>query len=460
MMKIFLIFLLTIITSVSLLAQKTTISGIVSGGEEQMVRLIAFDDFISKKIITLGKSDIAEDGSFTIEFELEKTISAFLDINYQRAEIFLEPGNSYSLDITYDPANQLESYFDRQGLLYEFQAADENELNRLIWRFNAMYNKFILENFEHIYRLRDKSRVFAFRVEVEEAFQDTTNVYFNDYVRYKMADVEQFAKLKGNYMLAEEYFTDNPILYDNVEYTFFFDEFFEKFLTTSPDVITISDLIIAVNDISDKQMILDALLEVSYLQDPGFRELVLIHGLRSLYFNGTFKKPQLLAMVKDINASTKDPIHKRITANLLETLTKLSPGSPAPDIQLTSIAGFEFQLRSIKGKPILLTFFRSGQKGTDNAFDRLADLYNRYKSGLEIISVSMDNDPDAYLPLANSGGYQWTFAHYGNNPVVYDLYNIRDLPLYVLIDVEGNISAYPAPSPEANLEKAVMKVIH
>ena len=460
MMKIFLIFLLTLITSISLLAQKTTVSGTVSGGKGQMVRLIAFDDFISKKIITIGKSEIAEDGSFLIEFELDKTIGAFLDINYQRAEIFMEPGKSYSINITYDPANQLESYFDRQGLVYEFKDVDENELNRLSWRFNAMYNKFVMENFEHIYRLHDKSRVSAFRTEVEEAFDGTDNTYFGNYVRYKLADVEQYAKLKGNYVLAEEYFTNNPILYDNVEYTFFFDEFFEKFLTTSPNVITISDLIIAVNDNADNQMILDALAKVSYLQEPDFRALVLIHGLRSLYYNGTFKKPQLLDMIKGINVSTRNPIHKRITSNLLETLTHLASGSPAPDLKLLSIAGFEFNLKSIKGKPILLCFFRSGQKGMDNAFDRLAELYNVYKSGLEIISVSMDNDPSAYLTLANSGSYHWTFAHYDNDPIVYDIYNIRDLPLYVLIDVEGNIAVYPAPAPGDELERAIMKIIH
>ena len=459
-MKILLAFLLAIIVSTSLHAKKTTISGTVNGGEGQMVRLLAFDDFISKKIFNLGNSEIAEDGSFIIEFELEETIGAFLDINYQRAEIFLDPGNSYSIDITYDPANQLESYFDRQGLLYEFQSADENELNRMIWRFNAMYNKFVMENFELIVKLRDKSRVTDFHTMVEDEFGSIEHPYFKDYIAYKLADVYQFARLKGKNVLADDYLVGRPVLYHNVEYTFFFDEFFAKFLTTSPDVITISDLIIAVNDNSDNQMIRDALAEVSYLQDTGFRELVLIHGLRSLYFNGTFKKPQLLSMITDINASTKDPIHRRITSNLLETLTHLAPGSPAPDLKLQSIGGYAFNLRSIKGKPILLTFFRSGQKGTDNAFDRLAELYNAYKAGLEIISVSMDHDPDAYLPLANSGGYQWTFAHYDNDPMVYELYNIRDLPLYVLIDAEGNIAVYPAPAPNEELEGAVSKVVH
>ncbi len=459
-MRSFTLFLLLVIFPALIFAQKTSVSGTVIGGEGQVVRLLAFDDFISKKIITLGKDEIAEDGHYLIDFELNKTICAFLDINYQRAEIFLEPGNSYAVNITYNPANQLESYFDRQGLIYGFNDKDEYELNRLIWQFNAMYNKFVMEDFELIYRLHDKSLVADFRAEVEEAFDGIDNTYFREFIQYKMADVEQFAKLKGQKLLAEEYFTDKPVLYNNVEYTYFFEEFFEKFLTTSPNVITISDLIIAVNDSSNNQMIIDAMAGEPYLQNENFRELVLIYSLKSLYYNGTYKKSQVLTMIKDINTSTLDPIHKQITSNLLETLTRLSVGSPAPNLKLSSIGGHEFQLKSITGKPILLTFFLSGRKGTENDFERIAELYNYYKSGLEIISISMDNEPNAYLPLANSGGYHWTFAHYGNDPLVYDLYNIKNLPLYVLIDVEGNIAAYPAPAPGDELERAVMRVIH
>ena len=459
-MKNLLLIVCSLIIPLGILAQSTTITGIVSGAEGQMIRLIAYDDFISQKIISLDKNEIAEDGSFELSFDLTETIMAFLDINYQRAEIFLEPGKSYTLDIKYDLDNQLASYYDRHGLLYDFTKPDSNELNQVIWQFNSMYNKFIMDNFDHIYKLHDKSRVSTFKLEVAEAFPSADSGYFEDYVTYKLADVEQFARLKGKNTLGTEYFVDNPVLYNNVEYTFFFKEFFEKFLVTSPDMITISDLIIAVNDNKDNKAILDAMGARPYLVDDNFRELVLLQSLKGLYYNGTYKKPQVLNMIRDISRTTSDPMHKKIAENLLETLTVLAPGYPAPDLQLTGIAGQAFKLKSIKGKPVLLTFFRSDQAGIKNDFDRLSQLFNVYNSGLEIISISMDNEPQAYIPLANSGSYNWTFAHYANDPAVYDLYNIRNLPLYVLIDVEGNIKLYPAPPPGDELEKAVLKVIH
>jgi hypothetical protein len=459
-MRKLLLFIWILIIPIFFFAQKTTVSGTATSGEGQVIRVLAFDDFISEKIITLGESNISGDGSFLIEFELKETIYAYLDINYQRGDIFLEPGKSYSIEVKYNPANQLESYYDRQGLVYGFSDADPEGLNQLIWQFNEMYNKFIIENFSHIVNLHDKSRVTKFREETKTKFHSVKHPYFMNYVKYKMADVEQFARLKGKTVLANEYLNNQAVLYNNVEYTFFFSQFFEKHLITSPDVITVSDLIIAVNDKQDYRIIMDSLASVPYLQDENFRELVLLFTLKGLYHNGTFKKGSVLEMLKDIRLNTRDPEHRKIAANLLETFASLMPGLPAPDLNLADEDGAIFKLSDIKGKPILLTFFRSKQPGVTAEFDLLVELYNVYKAGLEIISVSMDPSAADMQSMINSGKYNWKFAHYQNAPEVYDLYNIRHLPLYVLINVEGNIAAYPAPSPEDGLENAIMKVIH
>jgi hypothetical protein len=453
-----LVFLLAI--PAIIFAQSTSISGIIYGGSGQVIRLIAYDDFISQKVVTLGSVEIGNDSSFTLEFDLKETRQAFLDINYQRSEIFVKPGESYQLEVKYDEADQLVSYFDQRDLAYRFIDSDSTELNRLIWKFNGIYNRFIDENFDQIYVLHDRSRVNSFREDVAVRFPDINDGYFRDYITYKLADVEQFARLKSKTGLGEAYFTDKPVLYDNVEYTFFFNDFFEKFLVTSPSVITISDLIIAINDEGSIEAIDTAIAKLPYMKDENFRELVMIHGLKGLAYNGVFKKPRVLEIIREIGRNTTDPIHKKICDNLEVTITRLTPGHPAPDLNLISIAGMDFKLKNIKGKPILLNFFRSAQPGTQASFDQLAELFNVYRSGLEVISISIDNDPEAYLKLANSGNYQWTFAHFGNDPNVYDLYNIRNLPLYVLIDVEGNIAACPAPPPGDKLERAVMKVVH
>ncbi len=455
-LSLFSIMMITLMTNASV----TTIKGHVAGAGGQVIRLLAFDDFISEKLITLASSEIDNEGRFLLEADIGGITHAFLDINYQRAEIFLEPGKACELEIRFNAENQLSSYFDRQGLEYELLDADPGEINNRIWQFNKMYNRFIMEDFERIVTLHDKSLVAAFKEEVNAVFGEPEEGYFYDYIRYKIAGVEQFARLKGNAMLAAEYFTAQPILYGNVEYAYFFNQFFEKFLITSPEVITISDLIIAVNEKNDLDLIRQALAGVSWLPDPDFRELILLHGLKELYHNGTFKKEKVLSLIGMLKSETTNPIHERIAANLLETLPRLSPGMPAPDLSLTLSDGTKTRLHDIKGKPVLLIFFRSGQKGMERQFDTLTEIYNVYRAGLEIISISMDGSWTAQNIFYDNDRYPWTFAHYGNRPEVYDLYNIRDLPLFVIINAEGNIALYPAPSPGDELERELLKVIH
>lgn len=448
-----------LLTSLAGMAGITTISGKVSGAGGQVIRLLAFEDFISGKMLTLASSEIGQEGRFMLEASISEVTHVYLDINYQRAEFFLEPGVNYELNVRYHAGSQLASYFDRQGLEYDYLNQQPGDLNNNIWKFNSMYNRFIMEDFERIVTLHDKSLVSKFREAVRDTFGVQLQGYFGNYVTYKLADVEQFARLKGKNLLAEEYFTGKPILYGNVEYTYFFSQFFEKFLITSPDVITISDLIIAVNEKTDLDLLRDALKAVPYLSDPVFRELVLLHGLKELYHNGTFKKDRVLELIRRLKAETASPRHRNIAANLLTTLPRLSPGSAAPDISLTLADGSGKQLHEIKGKPILLVFYRIGQKGMEREFDILSEMFSSYKAGLEIISISMDDEGGPAFSVFGAK-YPWTFAHYGNRPEVYDRYNIRNLPLYVLINAEGNIAACPAPGPGDELEREVMKVMH
>ena len=454
------IILLLFICPGAAMAQTTTVKGVLAGGHGQVIRLLASEDFISDKLITLAKTRVSEDGSFSMTFESRETLAVYLDVNGQRTEVFLEPGHTYHFRVTYRPAMRIASYYEQEGLETELVDAAPGNLNMRIWEFNARYNAFVMENFDRIYKLRDKQVVENFRDEISGTFADAEQPYLADYIRYKLADIEQYARIKGRERLAAEYFSGQPILYGQVEYAAFFNSFFEKYLLTSPDVINISDLIIAVNERQDTDMIMDALAGVSYLGDPQFRELVLLHGLKGISGHGAFKKEKILEMIRSLAERTSFGMNRKIAVNLIETLQKLQPGTAAPGMTVY-LAQDSIRLPGIqKGKLLLLVFFRSGLPGLAPELDMLTELHRVYRAGMEITGISLDEESDDHIALAEKGRYPFTMAHYGNNPDVYELYNIRHLPLYVLIDVEGNIAACPAPPPGEQLERLIMKFIH
>lgn len=459
-MRILFAILCSLFTSVLSYADSTSIAGTAHGAEGQMIRLMAEEDFISQKTVVLTQSRVDAYGNFLLTYNAEETFRAYLDINYQRTDIFLVPGKTYALQITFSPEEQMRSYYERQPLPYKFQDAPEDDLNMLLSTFNRLYNQFVTDNFNRIYVVRDKDLVHEFRMKIDSIFVSVDNSYFNECVRYRFAGLEQLARIKSKRTIALEYFAGNHILYNNIEYTYFFNEFFGQLLLTSPGLITISDLIIAVNDKEDPDILHNALLKTGYLDDERLRELVLLLNLRDIYGSAGFYNDRVIDMINRIGAGSKYPHHQKIVKNIEDEMNKLAAGSPAPNLKLTSIGGYDFQLKNIRSKPVLLMFFHSGQKITTTYLDELAEIYEKFKAGLEVISISMDQDPMAYLPLANSGKYGWSFAHYGNKPAVFDLYNIRDLPLFVLINADGNISMYPAPPPGEQLERGIMKVIH
>ena len=76
-LSLFSIMMITLMTNASV----TTIKGRVAGAGGQVIRLLAFDDFISEKLITLASSEIDNEGRFLLEADIGGITHAFLDIN-------------------------------------------------------------------------------------------------------------------------------------------------------------------------------------------------------------------------------------------------------------------------------------------------------------------------------------------------------------------------------------------
>jgi len=66
----------------------------------------------------------------------------------------------------------------------------------------------------------------------------------------------------------------------------------------------------------------------------------------------------------------------------------------SPDISLTIIEGEKLQLASLRGKPVLVTFWATTCPGCVKEMPHLIELYQELAPrGLEIIGIAMDYDP-------------------------------------------------------------------
>jgi len=113
----------------------------------------------------------------------------------------------------------------------------------------------------------------------------------------------------------------------------------------------------------------------------------------------------------------------------------------APDITLTSIDGKQIELESLKGKPVLVTFWATSCPGCIKEMPHLIELYHElHNKGLEIIGIAMPYDrPDHVLEMRKRKNIPYPIALDLKGEAVSAFGHVRLTPSSFLINPEGII---------------------
>lgn len=118
-----------------------------------------------------------------------------------------------------------------------------------------------------------------------------------------------------------------------------------------------------------------------------------------------------------------------------------SGAQQAPDITLQLIDGKKLQLSSLKGKPVLITFWATSCPGCIKEMPHLIELYNDFHSeGLEVIGIAMPYDrPDYVMEMVKRKKLPYQIAYDLKGEAVQAFGNISLTPTTFLIDTQGKI---------------------
>ena len=411
-------------------SEPTTISGQVENGNGLTIRLMTYSDQLSYLRETLQTGQIGENGQFSLTADIQNTGYYWLDIDFQQVELFLQPGQTYQVDIQLNDSQLSSSYYDRSGLPYKFVKDDKDRLNFSIQEFNQLYNDFLLDNTLKPGAGSAKTAYETFVRAIEIRFQNAENPYFLDYIRYKTASMQLFLRLKSRENLGQEYIAGNPVLYENLEYVDFFHLYFDKYFLTYGKYMNYNKMYDLINGTATLPEILDSLAVDPALKDLQVRELLLLEGLKELYYSPGFKRGRVLSFVKEINIKSSFPDNTRLAGNLLARFAHLQPGSPAPDFSLVEVqSGKTFQLKDFKGKLLYLAFIDSRLPACQSELGQITEIYNDYKDKVAFVAVSVDKNQNVLKEFIDKAASPWIFLQYDGNIDLLEKYDASTFPL-------------------------------
>lgn len=114
-------------------------------------------------------------------------------------------------------------------------------------------------------------------------------------------------------------------------------------------------------------------------------------------------------------------------------------GTMAPDFTLLDLEGRKVTLRDLKGKVVLLEFWATWCPPCRVSIPAIEKIYTTYQGkGLAILGISMDSgDWDSVKAFGNEFGISYPILR-GDDDVS-QKYMVRTIPMFILIDREGNI---------------------
>lgn len=462
-MKHILLLSLSIFCGLISFSQNVTIKGNAPGGEGRFIKLTRSSDYITNTELTIAKAKIDSSGNFSLTAPLGRTTLGKLSIDFHSADFFIEPGKTYQVGIApykYDDVKELNPFINSASLKLKFLNMPENDMNYTLAEFDGIYNSFLVDNFNALYRDHNRALIDTLQSKVSAAIGEPSDPYAKSYIEYKLANVIQLTQAMGQATIGYRYFTTRPVLFDNVEYMDFFNSYFTKYITATSRLLKRLDYHTILSGPEPYTAMMKALAADSILKPEKLRELVLLKGLMEMYSSMPDDQKKILALLNTMEQKCTDENNRLLASNIYKNLTNLMPGTPAPLFTLKDKMQNKVRLDSLRGQVVVLNFWTSYCTGCTDEMDLIPQMARKYKDKVAFVSVSSEYYWIKMLYFINlKKEWDWTFVHIGDQIDVLKAYDVRTLPLFVIIDKSGNIYKYPAELPSSGLENSIESLL-
>lgn len=113
----------------------------------------------------------------------------------------------------------------------------------------------------------------------------------------------------------------------------------------------------------------------------------------------------------------------------------------APDVSFTSLTGQRIDLKSLRGKVVMVNFWATSCSTCVHEMPQMVDTYKRYKDrGLDFIAVAMSYDPPNYvLNFTETRKLPFTVSLDPQDKLAKSFGDVKLTPTTFVIDKDGSI---------------------
>lgn len=407
-----------------------------------------------------GKTDtipLNEDGSFSHSFSMENGSKAILSSDRKYIITWMEPGST--LNVSFD-VNDPEATRSFTG---DTQA--ESEFANKIDKVSRELNQSVRE----AYKLEPeafRTSILADREKKEEMLNNLVSEFpdiSSSFTAKEMTAYEfSYYSLLMSYEQAHKYYAGVETVDLPADWYSFMDEVDinnEAYLDIPESANVISSIvnkrINESSDLGDDAWGTAALLEeqFNWIDANITNPVVADHFMNSfitgiLDFNGPAGIEEYIDRYYQVSVNEE---RKTTLATRAAEWEPIMPGMDAPVFNLPDLEGNMVSLKDLEGKYVYIDFWATWCGPCKVEIPVLGQLATDYADkNIEIISISVDRDKQAWIDMVTEDKPNWMQLHDGVN--LNDEYLVKYIPTFVLIDREGKILDPRAPRPSSGEE--------
>lgn len=432
-------------------AQTSYIVGKAPDYKGEEIALYGFTDLITYTSVKESFDTIDSKGNFELSANVINPSCYHVKIKNKVGKLYMLTMFKYAF--TFLPPDTIDYHNPNVEESVDLMIhGDSTELNARIIDFNEQFDNFWQKNYKYFVAKKIHGRLDTFQLRMEQRYKDVKSNYFKTYMRYTFALINDNTGRHRNY-LAAKYLINQPIEYHNYEYMEFFNQFFKQYLQTMSSGPLGNDILASINIDPNYKELNKTLKADNWVSNDTLRELVIIKGLYELYYVPRFSKPNITALISEINATTKIKEHKVICGNILRIFQNLQAGATAPDFALPDASGNLHSLADYKGKYVYMNFFSPSSTECNQELKKMEQLKNKFGDKVIFISICMAGKEKEFADFVKKNPkYNWLFLNGAKYQNVLDSYLIKVPNVFYLINREGYLVQSPATKPSEGIE--------